>query len=95
MTARDPHYCAKMIDLLSGTADGSLTGWKRWFTEWHVRHCPGCAAALIALRDLCLRLGQMGAPAAKQVEVGGENLLSDGRWSKVESGWDAIEQSSA
>lgn len=29
---------------ISALADGELKGWSRWWTRWHLRRCPRCAA---------------------------------------------------
>lgn len=76
-----------MTDMLSGAADGTLTGWKLWFTNLHVKYCPGCAAALQGLKDLCVRLAKLGTETPQDKE----KALSDARWSKIESAWEAIE----
>jgi hypothetical protein len=83
----DLHHCNKMTDLLSGAADGTLTGWQLWFTNFHVKYCPGCAAALDGLKVLCVRLSNLGAAPStdKAMELPGT------RWSKIESAWEAIE----
>ena len=80
------HHCNKMTDMLSGAADGTLTGWKLWFTNLHVKYCPGCAAALTGLKDLCVRLSKLGTAQSDAVPA-----LSEERWSSIESGWEAIE----
>jgi len=79
-----------MTDLLSGAADGTLTGWKLWFTKLHVKYCPGCAAALEGLKELCVRLAKLGA----QHTGNQDPALSKERWSSIETAWEAIENRS-
>ena len=52
----DAQPCPHMKGLLSRLSDGTLGGLARWYTEQHVKGCPGCAAGLSALRGLRDRL---------------------------------------
>ena len=70
-----------MKPLLSSASDGALTGLMRRFADWHVAHCPRCAAALAALKALRTRLSAL-LTAPQPVEA-----LSEGRWARLESAW--------
>ena len=41
--------CRRMERWINALADGSLTGWARWYTRLHVAGCKRCEAALQAL----------------------------------------------
>jgi hypothetical protein len=49
--------CHHMETLVSGLADGSLSGPARWYTWMHVSYCRKCHAALDAFRALRAHLG--------------------------------------
>ena len=70
-----------MKTFLSAACDDALSGWARWYTDWHVGHCPRCAAALAALKALRTRLGALLSPP-----VPAEGL-SEGRWARLEAAW--------
>jgi anti-sigma factor RsiW len=91
MSEHELHHCKKMESWLSSTADDTLKGWKRSFTEWHVRHCPGCAAALASLKEICVRLASLAVPPKSDPP---ESALSQDRWSAIESAWESVEERS-
>ncbi len=74
--------CFFMKTLLSAACDNALTGLSRWFTEWHVAHCPHCLAALAALRELHGRLQALVLPRAE-----GQEGLAPERWARLEAAW--------
>lgn len=48
--------CRYMEQWVNALADGSLTGFARWYTQLHVHGCSHCYAALEALQNLKARL---------------------------------------
>lgn len=48
--------CRHMDQWVNALADGSLTGFARWYTQLHVSGCHQCHAALEALQRLKARL---------------------------------------
>lgn len=65
---------------LSASLDGALSRLALWYTQWHVKHCPRCQAALAALRALRDRLRAL--PVAS-----GRPVLSPARWQIIEAAW--------
>ena len=70
-----------MKTLLSAACDDAYDGLARRFTEWHVAHCPRCAAALAALRALQIRLRALVSPEAAEAHLPLE------RWARLEAAW--------
>ena len=48
--------CRHMEQWVNSLADGSMTGFARWYTQLHVHGCSQCYAALEALQTLKARL---------------------------------------
>ncbi len=48
--------CRHMEQWVNSLADGSLTGFARWYTQLHIHGCSHCYAALEALQTLQVRL---------------------------------------
>ena len=82
--------CFFMKTLLSAACDNALAGLWRSFTEWHVAHCPRCAAALAALRALKGRLRALVSPKPEAAE---EHLARE-RWARLEAAWAKGDESS-
>ena len=76
------HPCFFMKSLLSAACDNALSGLAYRFTDWHVAHCPRCAAALAALRGLHDRLRTLVSPQPETVE----HLVPE-RWARLEAAW--------
>lgn len=75
-----------MKTLLSGLADGTLSGLARRYAEWHVGGCPGCAAGLRALRALRTRLHAL---SARPLDT---TSLPDERRAAVQKAWAEAER---
>ena len=75
--------CFFMKRLLSAACDNALAGLSRWFTEWHLAHCPRCTAALAALRALQGRLRALVSPEMDSRE----GQLAPERWARLEAAW--------
>lgn len=82
-TSHSIRPCFFMKTLLSAACDNALAGLARWFTEWHVAHCPHCAAALAALRALQGRLRTL---VSSEPEAA-ESHLTPERWAHLEAAW--------
>jgi len=74
--------CFFMKTLLSAVCDNALTGLSRRFADWHIAHCPRCAAALAALRSLHRQLRALVSPETERVE-----RLAPDRWTHLEAAW--------
>jgi hypothetical protein len=79
----DKKPCPHMRTLVSAWLDGRLTGIARWYTEWHVHHCPRCGESVPFFRGLHRRL-----EALARVPAG--DLGAD-RWSKIEKAWEDMD----
>lgn len=44
--------CRHMEQWVNALAEGSLTGFARWYTQLHIRGCQHCYAALEAIQHL-------------------------------------------
>lgn len=75
--------CFFMKTLLSAACDNALDGLARWYTEWHVAHCPRCAATLAALRALHVRLRAL----ASSERGAADAELAPERWARLEGAW--------
>lgn len=75
--------CFFMRGLLSASCDDALEGLTRRFAEWHVAHCPRCAAALAALRTLHARLRALVSPMTDAADA----HLPPERWARLEAAW--------
>lgn len=42
--------CVHMESLLNRLADGTLRGWKKWYTVYHATHCDRCGTFLDRLK---------------------------------------------
>lgn len=83
--ADDLKPCPHMRVLISAWIDGALSELARWYTTWHLAHCPRCQAAAAALRAMRDRLRALSArPHSDQMGVWG---LAPERWQAVEEGW--------
>jgi hypothetical protein len=49
---QDVRPCEHMETMVSGLADGSLHGPKRWFTQIHILYCTPCRSAVRNLRTV-------------------------------------------
>lgn len=78
--------CWHMRAWLNGLADGSLSGFSRWYTNLHAAGCPQCRAALEALRKLKDRLR-----SAASVTARGPETLSAERWAALEAAMDRVD----
>ena len=79
--------CPHMQTLVSAWLDGALTGLMRWYTEWHVAHCPRCTDAVPVLRVLRARLRRLS-------EVPPDPALTPEQRNAVEAAWQRADQSS-
>ncbi|MBV9849443.1 MAG: zf-HC2 domain-containing protein [Armatimonadetes bacterium] len=79
--------CPHMETWVSAWLDGALTGLMRWYTEWHVAHCPRCTDAVPVLRALRARLRRLS-------ETPGGEALTPERRAAVVSGWERADQAS-
>lgn len=88
----DPHIrpCRHMEKWVHALADGSLTGWRRWYTRLHVAGCRRCEEALHALEAMRERLRTLGAASTSQSAA-----LSAERRAALESALNAIDEQSA
>ena len=78
--------CPHMQTLVSAWLDGVLTGLMRWYTNWHVAHCPRCTDAVPVLRTLRARLRRLSeTPGAGQA-------LTPERRAAVEAAWVQADQ---
>jgi hypothetical protein len=77
--------CPHMQTLVSAWVDGKLKGLARWYTEWHVKHCPQCQSAIPFLRALHERLQTLGSQDAATQE------LPEVRWSRIKEAWDKVD----
>lgn len=83
MKAPDPYDlkpCPHMRVLVPCWLDGALTGFARWYTAFHVAHCPQCRSSLPFLRTLHDRLERIGAHPP-------EAALTPDRWERIEAAW--------
>lgn len=78
-----------MRSLVSAWLDGKLTGVLRWYTEWHMAHCPQCAASIPFFRSLQGRLRILYSPGDAD-----EGLSAD-RWASIASAFEAVEAEAA
>lgn len=81
--------CFHMKMLLSASCDQALNQAWQWFTDLHVRFCPRCAEALVALHELQQRLHSLVEPINPPAEEG----LSPDRWAQLELAWAEAESS--
>ncbi|HEX5323563.1 MAG TPA: zf-HC2 domain-containing protein [Capsulimonadaceae bacterium] len=81
--------CFHMRTLVSAWVDGKLTGIAKWYTEWHIKHCPQCQCSLPFLRGLHDRLQSLATQPRGEDEA--ESQLSEPRWSHIEEGWDKVD----
>ena len=91
MLKRDPDDlkpCPHMETLVSAWLDGALTGLLRWYTAWHVAHCPRCTDAAPVLRVLRARLRRIAA-------LPPDPTLTPERRAAIEAAWQRADQSSA
>ncbi len=91
MRKPEPHDlkpCPHMRILVSAWIDDALTGLARWYTAWHVAHCPQCAASLPFLQGLRDRMRDLES-------AGGDVHLPPERWATVEEGWEQMEREQA
>ncbi len=79
--------CRHMHHWIQGFADGSLTGFARWYTRLHVSGCPRCREAVQALAALRDRLKALGSNARQKALS-----LSPERRTALESALDRIEE---
>ena len=75
--------CWHMRNLVPQLADGSLKGFLRKYTLFHVQHCTKCQHALEALRSVISRLR-----GARTVEA----AMPEDRWAAVEEAWISVER---
>lgn len=78
--------CPHMRSWLSALCDGSLRGIARWYTRFHVSHCPRCGKALEALRALRDRLRNLAGFSSDAAAV-----ISDARKDAVRAELDRID----
>jgi anti-sigma factor RsiW len=81
-----------MKTLLSALSDGTLAGLARWYTEQHVKGCPGCAAGLKALRGLRDRLRALASGGGAATMVEPQPALPGERRAAVLRAWADAEQ---
>lgn len=84
--SNDLKPCPHMQTLVSAWLDGKLSGLMRWYTAWHVAHCPRCTDAvpvLRLLRDRLRRLSHLPDP---------DEALTPERRAAVEAGWEKADQ---
>ena len=80
--------CFFMKGLLSAACDDALDGLTLRFAEWHIAHCPRCAAALAALRTLHARLRALVSPGPEAADA----RLPPERWARLEAAWAEADQ---
>ena len=83
--------CRHMEQWVNALADGSLTGFARWYTQLHVRGCHHCYAALEAL----LRLKERLKALSKTENVSVPTVLSSDRREALNAALDAVEKQSS
>ena len=77
-----------MQTLVSAWLDDALSGVLRWYTAWHVAHCPRCTDAVPVLRALQTRLRRIaGLPP--------DPVLAPERRAAVEAAWQQVDQPSS
>ena len=76
--------CPHMRTLVSAWIDNRLTGIAKWYTEWHVKHCPQCQSSLPFLRSLHERMRQLAGR--------GDETIPELRWAKIESAWEKLDE---
>ena len=81
--------CPHMQTLVSAWVDDALNGLLSRYTEWHVRHCPRCSAAVPVLRALQSRLHQYRLASA------GEATLTSERRAALQEAWERADQAAA
>jgi hypothetical protein len=81
--------CPHMRTLVSAWVDGKMTGIAKWYTEWHVKHCPQCQSAIPFLRSLHERLQSLGSQETSQ--GGPSQELPELRWSRIREAWDKVD----
>jgi hypothetical protein len=55
-----------METMVSGLADGSLQGPKRWFTQVHILYCAPCRSAVKNLRTVIDRVSDLPADGSAE-----------------------------
>ncbi len=80
------HPCWHMRHLVPQLAEGTLTGFLRKYTLFHLQQCTQCQEALEALRKVIDRV--RGARLS-------HHTLSSDRWEALEQAWDAAEDERA
>ena len=88
----DAQPCPHMKGLLSRLSDGTLGGLARWYTEQHVKGCPGCEAGLSALRGLRDRLRALAGVAPVPSSATEPPVLRSERRTAVLRAWADAEQ---
>lgn len=92
MLKHDPNDfkpCPHMQTLVSVWLDNALSGFLSRYTEWHIRHCPRCAAAIPVLRTLRDRLHQY------RLSSTGEAMLTPERQAALQAAWERADQIAA
>lgn len=82
--ANDLKPCPHMRTLVSAWVDGRLTGLAKWYTDWHIKHCPQCQSSLPFLRSLHERM--------RELSERGADTIPDERWTRIESAWDRVDE---
>ena len=80
--------CRHMEQWIDALADGSLTGFARWYTHLHVRGCRHCYAALEAL----LRLKERLKALSRTENVSVPTALPPDRREALNAALDAVEK---
>jgi hypothetical protein len=84
--------CRHMRLLISGEADGTLSGILAWFTRQHVKGCPRCRRGLQNLIALREKLRALGSPEIRESDVTGQLALTPERRAAVEEEWAKIDE---
>ena len=76
----DKKPCPHMRTLVSAWLDGALTGFAKWYVEWHMKHCERCSESVPFFQGLHHRLEDL-ATKDKAPDLGAD------RWEKIEAAW--------
>jgi len=84
--------CRHMRLLISGEADGTLSGILAWFTRQHLKGCARCQRGLKSLIALREKLRALGSPEIRESHVTGRLALTPERRAAVEEAWAKIDE---